>query len=237
LVASGSLLLALPLLAYLNRYFTKHGNQKDRNPTLNKNPFSGFQELITHRRLLGIAAFVFIFTGISAFLYSTQTELLSDYSRTERKELLGGVELLTNVLTIFIGIFATSRISRKFGMPATLASVPFMVTGLLLLLSLNPATILVLALQVVRRAGNYAITRPAREILFTAVDSEARFKTKPFIDVVVYRGGDVFWIWIIALLGDGWLHLGLPTVLCIAAGVSAIWGIVGIYLGRRHEQA
>ena len=235
LVTSAALLCTLPIIAALNRILENKGEKQD-TIELSKNPFSGFAEFITHRRLLGIAAFIFLFTGISAFLYSTQTGLLVDYSRSERKELLGSVELATNILTIVIGIFATNRIARKFGMPTTLSLVPFIVGGLLLLLSANPAIILVLALQVVRRSGNYAITRPAREILYTAVDREARFKTKPIIDVAVYRGGDVFWIWIIALLGDGWLHLGTPVTLCVGAGVAIIWGFVGIYLGRQHEK-
>ncbi|MGJ8633484.1 MAG: NTP/NDP exchange transporter [Luteolibacter sp.] len=234
LVTSGALLLALPLIAILNRIFDKQDHQQIP-PTLNKNPFSGFAEFINHKRLIGIAAFIFLFTGISAFLYSTQTGLLAEYSSSERKELLGSVELATNILTIVIGIFATNRIARKFGMPTTLSLVPFIVGGLLLLLSANPAIILVLALQVVRRSGNYAITRPAREILYTAVDREARFKTKPIIDVAVYRGGDVVWIWIIALLGDAWLKLELPAIICVGAGVAVIWGIVGIFLGRKHE--
>eukprot|EP00903_Cladosiphon_okamuranus_P003637 g3635.t1 len=234
LVTSGALLFTLPLIAALNRIFDRQDHSPSP-PALSPNPFSGFAEFITHKRLLGIAAFIFLFTGISAFLYATQTDLLTDFESDRRKELLSAVELATNVLTIIIGIFATNRIARRFGMPTTLALVPFLVGGLLLLLSANPAILLVLALQVVRRAGNYAITRPAREILFTAVDREARFKTKPIIDVAVYRGGDVFWIWIIALLGDGWLNLGTPATLCIGACVAIVWGFVGIYLGRKHE--
>ncbi|MGJ8676759.1 MAG: NTP/NDP exchange transporter [Akkermansiaceae bacterium] len=238
LIASGSLLLTLPLIAILSKNFRERGERKnEKDIALNPNPFSGFQEFITHKNLIGIAAFIFLFTGISAFLYSTQTNLLADFSRVERKALLGSLELSTNILTIIIGIFATNRIARKFGMPTTLSLVPFVVAALLLLLTLNPAIMLVLALQVVRRAGNYAITRPGREILFTAVDREARFKTKPIIDVAVYRGGDVFWIWLLALLGDGWLNLGLTNILCIGAVIAVIWGILGIYLGKRHESS
>ncbi|MEZ7969290.1 MAG: MFS transporter [Rubritalea sp.] len=234
LVTAGVLLLTLPLIAILNREFAKKEGEV-KSPQLNSNPFSGFQEFITHKRLLGIASFIFLFTGAAAFLYFAQKELLTDYSRADRKQLLGSVELATNILTIIIGIFATNRIARKFGMPTTLSLVPFVICGLLLLVSMNPAIMFVLALQVVRRSGNYAITRPAREILFTAVDREARFKTKPIIDVAVYRGGDVFWIWIIAWLGDGWLNLGLGPILCVGAGVAIIWGIVGIYLGKKHD--
>ena len=235
LVTSAVLLCTLPLIAILNRHFDQKETEEQRAVTLSSNPFAGFQELLTHKRLLGIALFIFLFTGISAFLYSTQKELLIEYTRAERKQLLGSVELATNFLTIIIGIFATNRIARKFGMATTLSLVPFVVGFLLLLLSANPAIMLVLALQVARRAGNYAITRPAREILFTAVDREARFKTKPFIDVAVYRGGDVFWIWLIALLGDGWLDLGLAPLLWVAAAVAVVWGIVGLYLGRKHD--
>lgn len=236
LVTSAVLLTTLPLIAILNRHFDEKESGAQKKMTLSSNPFSGFYELLTHKRLLGIALFIFLFTGISAFLYSTQKDLLVEYSRAERKQLLGSVELATNILTIVLGIFATNRIARKFGMAATLSMVPFIVGLLLLLLSANPAIMLVLALQVVRRAGNYAITRPAREILYTAVDREARFKTKPIIDVAVYRGGDVAWIWVIAFLGDGWLNLGTPAMLCVAAGVCVVWGLVGIYLGKTHDR-
>ena len=93
-----------------------------------------------------------------------------------------------------------------------------------------------LALQVLRKSGNYAITRPAREILFTGVSKEVRFKTKPIIDVAVYRGGDVFWIWSLAFLGDGYFNFSLPQKLWIGAGIAVTWGLLGIYLGRRHER-
>jgi len=236
LVTAGVLLATLPLIAILNREFAKkesEANQKSSN--LSANPFSGFKELLTHKRLLGIAGFIFFFTGVSAFLYVAQKELLTDYSSADRKLMLGRLELVTNVLTILIGMFATNRLARRFGMGTTLSLVPFVICSLLLLVSMNPAIMLVLALQVVRRAGNYAITRPAREILFTAVDREARFKTKPIIDVAVYRGGDVFWIWLIAYMGDGGLHLGLTEILIAGAGVALIWGIFGIYLGKKHD--
>jgi len=237
LVTSAGLLLTLPLIAALNRHFDKKEHAEQATLALSSNPFSGFQEFITHKRLIGIAVFIFLFTGVSAFLYFTQKNLLVDFSRMERKELLGSVELATNILTILLGLFATNRLSRKFGMATTLSIIPFIVGVLLLLLSANPAILLVLVLQVARRSGNYAITRPAREILYTAVDREARFKTKPFIDVAVYRGGDVFWIWVVAFLGDGWLDLGLTSILCVGAGVAILWGFVGVFLGRKHERS
>jgi AAA family ATP:ADP antiporter len=93
----------------------------------------------------------------------------------------------------------------------------------------------VVGLQIFRRAGNYGITRPAREMLFTHVDQETRFKAKPVIDVVVYRGGDVFWGWSFTGLTQG-LGLGMAAVAAIGAGIAAIWAVVGLSLGRRAEK-
>ncbi len=235
IVVSVLLLSILPLIYVLNHESAKKGKRDLYEVKLSPNPFSGFQEFITHKKLLGIAAFIFVYTGVSAFLYSIQTDLLVNYSRAARKELLGSVELATNALTIVLGIFVANRLAQRFGMPTSLGIVPMVVALLLFLLSLNPATILVLVLQVTRRAGNYAITRPSREILFTAVDAEARFKTKPIIDVAIYRGGDVFWIWVIALLGDGWLNLSLSQLLYAGVLVSLLLGAIGIGLGRKHD--
>lgn len=236
LITAGVLLATLPLIAILNREFAKkESDGKNQNLDLNPNPFSGFEALIKNKRLLGIAGFIFFFTGVASFLYVAQKELLAEYSRADRKMLLGQLELATNILTIIIGIFATNRLARRFGMAATLSLVPFVICALLLVVSMQPAIMLVLALQVVRRSGNYAITRPAREILFTAVDREARFKTKPIIDVAVYRGGDVCWIWLIAFMGDGYLDLGLTQILIAGAVVALILGGFGIYLGRKHD--
>jgi len=93
-----------------------------------------------------------------------------------------------------------------------------------------PMVAVVVALQIIRRAGNYAVTRPAREMLFTAVDRETRFKAKPVIDIVVYRGGDMLNAWAFAALTQG-LGLGLGAVALVGAVIAAIWCGVGLYLG------
>ncbi|MFC5050103.1 NTP/NDP exchange transporter [Rubritalea spongiae] len=236
LVTAMALLAVLPIIYILNRKYEDVEFKDDSQTKLSPNPFSGFSELITHKRLLGIAGFIFLYSGISTFFYVTQSDLLADHVKAERTELLGWLDLVTNGLTILLGIFAANRIARKFGLSTSLSIVPIVTAVLLVVLSMNPAVLLVLALQVLRKAGNYSITRPAREILYTGVDKEARFKTKPIIDVAVYRGADVFWIWTLAFLGDGFLNLGLSSKLLVGAGVAVIWGLLGIYLGRKHEK-
>ena len=236
LITSASLVGVLPLIAILNRdRKEQHLQEKGSLGNLSPNPFRGFADLFSHKQLRRIALFFFFFSGVSTFLYVFQSDLLADYTSTERKELLGSLDLATNTLTILLGIFAANRFTKKFGLATALSIVPFFVALMLLIISSHAAVMLVLALQLLRKAGNYSITRPAREILFTGVSKEARFKTKPIIDVAIYRGADVFWIWSLALLGDGYLDLTIAQKFWVGAGIAIIWGFIGIYLGKRHD--
>ena len=120
-------------------------------------------------------------------------------------------------------------------MPTTLALVPSLIVLGMLIVAISPVVAVVAGLQVARRAGNYAITRPGREMLFTAVDRETRFKAKPVIDIVLYRGGDMLTAWSFTLLTTG-LGLGLGAVAAVGAGIAAIWALVGVYLGRSYNR-
>ena len=105
-----------------------------------------------------------------------------------------------------------------------------------LLVAAAPLLIVLIGLQIARRAGNYAITRPGREMLFTLVDAETRYKAKPVIDIVVYRGGDVVMAWFHTALRETFT-MGLPAISVIAAAIAALWAYVGIYLGRKYDKA
>jgi AAA family ATP:ADP antiporter len=142
------------------------------------------------------------------------------------------MDLAVNSLTILVALFATGRMAKHLGISFTLASVPVLIGAGLLLLAAAPMVSVVVALQIIRRAGNYAVSRPAREMLFTAVDREARFKAKPVIDIVIYRGGDMLSAWAFTGLTLG-LGLGLAAVALVGAGVAALWALTGIYLGRQ----
>ena len=99
-----------------------------------------------------------------------------------------------------------------------------------------PVLGILIALQIARRAGNYAVTKPGREMLFTLVDNEDRYKTKPVIDIVVYRGGDMAMAWFHTALREVFA-LSLTGVAFVAAVVAGLWAITGIYLGRIYKQA
>jgi AAA family ATP:ADP antiporter len=236
LIAAVALLVPIALVVYLERLKVAdlHNENVHADLTAAKiggKPFAGFKMFVTNPYLLAIGVFILLYTAIGSFVYFEQKNLLADYTRAERTEILAIIDWVVNVLTFSIGMFATSRIVANFGMATTLALVPVFIAAGLVILAFAPILIVVLALQIARRSGNYAITRPAREMLFTAVDRETRFKAKPVIDIAVYRGGDAVSSIAFAGLTDG-LGLGLGAMAAVGAGIAAVWAIVGRYLGR-----
>ena len=240
LVASIMLLIPIPIIFYLQSLKSKELNNEVldipiSNQSIGGNPLAGFKMFFSNPYLLSIGLFIFLYTGISSFVYFELKNLLSDFSRSERSVIWAQMDLAVNILAISTGLFATGRIVTKFGMPATIAMVPIIICIGLLVLAISPLLGVVMALQVIRRAGNYAVTRPAREMLFTLVNQETRFKAKPVIDIVAYRGGDMLTAWLFTGLTQG-LGLGLAAVAAVGAGIASLWAIVGIYLGKWFER-
>ncbi|MFW2404324.1 MAG: NTP/NDP exchange transporter, partial [Gammaproteobacteria bacterium] len=236
LIASVMVALTIPVVLYLQRLKSVELHNEDVTADLSAariggNPFAGFKMFFSNPYLLGIGLFILLYTSIGSFAYFEQKNLLVEFDRATRTQILGGVDFVVNCLTFVIGMFATGRIVTRFGMPVTLALVPVFVAAGLLILAVAPLLTVLLAFQVGRRAGNYAITRPAREMLFTAVDRETRFKAKPVIDIAVYRGGDAVSSMAFAGLTDG-LGLGLGAVAAVGAGIASVWAGVGYYLGK-----
>ncbi len=239
LIASVGLLLVIPLAIYIYHLKATELGNTDVSADLSAQKmggkwWAGFSTFATNPFLMGIGAFILLYVFIGSFVYFEQKNLLEIYSREERTQILGSIDLITNLLTFGMAFFLTGRIVTKLGMPFALALLPFAVCVGLIVLAFAPVLVVLLALQVARRSGNYAITRPAREMLFTHVTKEERFKAKPVVDVVVYRGGDALSGSLFALLTDG-IGLGLAAVALVGAVISALWGWVGIKLGRNYE--
>ena len=212
LIGSMMLLIPIPIIFYLQSLKTTDLNNEtldltQSNQPIGGNPIEGFKMLFSNPYLISIALFIFLYTGISSFIYFELKNLLSDLSRPERSTIWAQMDLAVNVLSISMGLFVTGRIVSRFGMPITIALVPVMVCIGLLLLAISPLLGVVMILQIIRRAGNYGVTRPAREMLFTIVGRETRFKAKPVIDIVAYRGSDMLMAWLFTGLTQG-LGLG-----------------------------
>jgi AAA family ATP:ADP antiporter len=242
LIAAGLLLIPIPIIANLEKLkVTDLGNAElnadlSRAERLGKNPFSGFLLFIKNPYLLGIGAFILMYVTMSTFIYMELRELLADFDRDYRTQILGGIELTVNSLTVVTAIFVTGRLTTRFGMAATLALIPALMVGGWLIVAAIPLLAVLIGLQIARRAGNYAITRPGREMLFTLVDSETRYKAKPVIDIVVYRGGDMATAWLHTGLKET-LSFGLPGVALLGAIIAGVWAVTGAYLGRQYARS
>ncbi|MDH4031294.1 MAG: MFS transporter [Chromatiales bacterium] len=237
LVSAGLLLVPMMLVGSLEngRAQPHGGDQGDSGQrSIGGNPFAGFSLFLKSPYLLGIGLFIFLYTAISTFVYFELKNLLAGVEEANRVAIWAGIDLAVNILAIVTAMFATSRLTTRFGLTATLIVVPLVIVVGLITLAFSPIIAVVVVLQIVRRAGNYAITRPGREMLFTVVDRETRFKAKSVIDIVVYRGGDAITAWAFTGLTAGF-GIGLGAVAAVGAGIAAVWVGVAVYLGRSYE--
>ena len=213
---------------------TQEKNQ-DYDQPLGANILSGFKEFALNRLLLGIGIFIVLYTGISTFIYFELKNILVDYNQDLRTQIWAGMDLAVNVLAVVTAMFATSRLATRFGLSVTLPLVPIIIILGLLIVAVSPILWVVVGLQIVRRAGEYSITKPAREMLFTIVDRESRFKAKSVIDVVVYRAGDIFWAWAFTGLTQV-LGMSLAAIALVGAGIASMWSLLAVYLGRYFDK-
>jgi AAA family ATP:ADP antiporter len=198
--------------------------------------FAGVNLLLRSPYLLGICLLMLLFTTLATFLYFQQAQIVRD-SFTDpaaRTAVFAAIDLAVNSLTILIQVLLTGRLVKWLGLAVTLALIPLLLAAGFLVIGLAPVFAVLAAVQVIRRAGNYAIMRPAREMLYVVLDRESKYKAKNFIDTVVYRGGDAVSAW--AYEGLRTLGLGLSTIAFIAVPLSVVWAGVAYRLGK-HQAA
>jgi len=186
--------------------------------------------------LANVAVFLLLFSITSTFLYFQQAAIVSGAfrDRAAQTEFFARVDLLVNGLTLVVQLFLTSRIVVMLGVALTLGVLPAMTIAGFGAIALLPTIMAVAAFQVVRRAADYAVARPARELLYTVASREDRYKAKSVIDTVVYRTGDQLGAWSVALLRA--LGLGAPQVSIAAIPLAALWLVNALWLGRRQER-
>jgi AAA family ATP:ADP antiporter len=241
LVSATILLVPLPIIFALDTLKrTTLGNEDlsvdlSDQQAIGRNPLKGFALFFQSPYLIGIGVFILLYVAIGSFVYFEMKNLLEPFTREARTEIYAYIDFAVNLLTIATAVFLTGRIATRFGMAVTLALIPGLMALGMLVIAFSPVVAVVASLQVARRAGNYAITRPGREMLFTIVDRETRFKAKPVIDIVLYRGGDMVSAWAFTLLTSV-VGLGLGAVAAVGAGIAAIWAVVGAYLGKAYER-
>ena len=196
---------------------------------------SGLTHAFQSPYLLNISIYMLLFTITSTFLYFEQATIVnrSFADRAARTAFFAQVDLLVNVLTLGTQLFLTARTVRLLGVALTLTLLPIFSVFGFVTLGLAPTVAIIVVFQVLRRAGNFAVARPTREVLFTVIPREDKYKAKSFIDTVVYRSGDQIGAWSYALLS--FLGLGMSGMAFAAVPISAVWLLNGFWLGRQQE--
>lgn len=196
---------------------------------------SGLTHAFKSPYLVNVGVYILLYAITSTFLYFQQAEIArhSFASRGARTTFFAQVDLLVNTLTLVIQLFLTGRLLRALGVGLTLTLLPALSVLGFSTLALAPTIAILVIYQVLRRAGNFAVARPTREVLFTVVPREDKYKAKSFIDTAIYRAGDQVGAWSYALLGL--LGLGMTGISIAAVPISAAWLLNGLWLGRKQE--
>lgn len=202
---------------------------------LSGDALSGMKAVFQSPYLMGIASFIALMTFASTILYFQQANLVGEAitDRGERTAFLARIDLIVNVLTIVFQVYLTARVIRWLGVGVSLALVPAAVAVGFIVLGFYPSLAVLVVVQVAYRAGRYGMTKPAREVLFTVLSREEKYKSKAFLDAAVYRGGDLVSGWIYAGLAAVGLSIG--AIGFVAMPLAVVWTVVGIKLGQREE--
>ena len=196
--------------------------------------WTGIQVVFRSPYLRRIAGYIILMTFSSSILYFQQADLIGEAfsDRAERTALYGKMDLAVNVITIGTQGLLTAHIIRRVGIGLSLALVPLLAVVGFLSLGLYPTLAVLVVISVLYRSMRYALAKPTREVLFTVVGREEKYKSKAFIDAAIYRGGDLASGWIYAGLAA--LGLSLGGIALVAVPVAAVWAMTGLQLGRRH---
>jgi AAA family ATP:ADP antiporter len=225
------------LLTVWHRAQETHEVQVGRDEPVGGNPLiDGFRLLLTSPYLLGIACFVILLSSVSTFLYFEQLRIVSETFKdsAQRTQVFAVMDAIVQTATLVLQLFVTGRIATRLGVTTLLVIVPFaMIFGFLGLAAVGTFAMLAFVFCA-RRIGEYAFVRPGREMLFSALNTQDRYRVKHVIDVPVYRGGDALSSQVDSMLG----HAGLSPakVAVVGAGLAALWTLNAWWLGRRHDK-
>lgn len=204
---------------------------------LSKNPFDGILFICKSKNLAIFALFIFLSTGISTFLYIEQARIIEvifpkDIESFERARIqaFATLDFIVQCASFFMQFFLTARLAKRFGIAFLLASTGILMGFGFLLLMVFPSFLMLAIVLCVRRIGEYALVRPAREMLFSQMNKEEKYKVKSFVDIVVYRGGDAIFAQFQGLLAKS------GAALIVGAIIAVIWGISGIIAGKSLDK-
>ncbi|HEX3954063.1 MAG TPA: MFS transporter [Stellaceae bacterium] len=225
---------AVGRLSRLSPALSRRPSGNDERP-IGGSVIAGFTHAFRSPYLINVSLFILLFAISSTILYFQQAGIVSHSfaDRGAQREFFATVDLCVNILTLVVQLFFTGRIVMFLGVALALAFLPMLTMAGFGVLVFAPTLSAIAVFQVLRRAGDYAIARPTREMLFTVVPREDRYKAKSFIDTCVYRFGDQVGAWGVAGLRA--LGAGASELAWAAIPIALLWLINALWLGRRQE--
>ena len=236
LLSIGLLLLSTLAVARLNTWARIHGSGKSEARPIGGSIWAGIKLTLNSPYLLGMSIYLLFLTLLATLIYFEQMRLVADQLKDSaaRTRLFAQIDLAVNVLTLLVEIFLTNRLIGRFGVALLLMALPLLNAVGFGALVVAPTLVVIVVFQALRRVVEYALARPVREILFTVVSREEKYKAKNFIDTVIYRGGDAVSGWLSSFLkGAG---VGLASVATLAIPLALGAALVGWYLGKKQEK-
>jgi AAA family ATP:ADP antiporter len=196
---------------------------------------TGISHVFRSPYLIAICGFMFLYAITTTFVYFQQADITGSqfHDRAARTAFFAHIDTWVNSLTLLVQLLLTGRLLKWIGVGPTLAFLPVLSMIGFIAIGISPVLSLFAVFQVARRAGNFAVTRPAREVLFTVLSREDKYKAKSFIDTFVYRVADQVGAWSYSLLR--WLGLGLTGISWVAVPLTAVWCVLSLFLGRRQR--
>ena len=219
----------------LKRWARQPGTEAAEDRPIGGNVFAGVTLIAKSPYLLGIALFIVGISAVSTILYFEQLRIVADTfaQPSERTRVFARMDWIVQSITVITQVFLTGRIAARFGVTTLLTLVPLLMVVAFAALAGYTTFVLFAAVFVLRRAGEYAFVRPGREMLWSPLDKETKYKAKSTIDVPVYRGADyVGGQATVALTSIGVSANGMMAVGAVIAGA---WALVGWWLGRKFE--
>ena len=241
-VAAAGLLVVILLVVRLMRekVLLQLSNEEAQRSTLDHklegHPFDGFTALFKSLYLSNLAVFFLLMTWISTLGYFIQTDFIANAftAVNDRTQALAQIDLAVNICSFVLLLFGLKQIILRFGVTASLVLNPVLMAVSFVLFALSPTLLMIQAMQGLRRVTQYAIARPSREICFTVVPQEQRYKVKNVIDTVVYRLGDLTAAW--GQTGLRSMGIGFQGAMVVGVIVSGVWGLTAWGLGRQYER-
>ena len=197
--------------------------------------WEGATHIVRSPYLLGLAGFLMIYTLTNTWAYFQQSDLTGHQlqDRAARTSFLANIDIAVNTITVLIQVFLTARLMKWFGVGVTLVLMPLLSAIGFAAIGVAPVLTVLATFQILRRAAGFALLRPAREVLFTVLRREDKYKAKSLIDTFGYRLGDQIGAWSYPLMR--WLGLGLAGISWVAVPIGAIWCALSIWLGRKQR--